>query len=123
MIVAVVLSLLFLTRLRQWGLIRVTSWIALTVILTGSVVWPWYLVWPTLLFAAAGVAAERLLVVLWSVVLLFTTLPGGHSGRRAVLPPAHRPDRAGRPGGGGPRGSGPRAAGRRRARPRAEPAR
>ena len=78
-IVAVVLSLLFLTRLRRWGLVRVTSWIALTVILTGSVVWPWYLVWPTLLFAAAGVAAERLLVVLWSVVLLFTTLPGGHS--------------------------------------------
>jgi alpha-1,6-mannosyltransferase len=78
-IVAVVLSLLFLTRLRRWGLVRVTSWIALTVILTGSVVWPWYLIWPTLLFAAAGVAAERLVVVLWSVVLLFTTLPGGHS--------------------------------------------
>lgn len=78
-VVAVVLSLLFLTRLRRWGLVRVTSWIALTVILTGSVVWPWYLIWPTMLFAAAGVAAERLLVVLWSVFLLFTVLPGGHS--------------------------------------------
>ncbi len=77
-VVAVVLSLLFLTRLRRWGLVRVTSWIALTVILTGSVVWPWYLIWPTMLFAAAGVAAERLVVVLWSVVLLFTVLPGGH---------------------------------------------
>lgn len=77
-VVAVVLSLLFLTRLRRWGLVRVTSWIALTVILTGSVVWPWYLVWPTMLFAAAGVAAERLVVVLWSVALLFTVLPGGH---------------------------------------------
>ena len=76
-VVAVVVSALFLTRLRQWGLIRVTSWIALTVILTGSVLWPWYLVWPTLLFAAGGVAAERRLVVVWSVVLLFTTLPGG----------------------------------------------
>ena len=76
-VVAVVVGALFLTRLRRWGLIRVTSWIALTVLLTGSVVWPWYLVWPTLLFAAAGVAAERLLVVVWSVVLLFTTLPGG----------------------------------------------
>ena len=75
--VAVVVSALFLTRLRRWGLVRVTSWVALTVILTGSVVWPWYLIWPTLLFAAAGVAAERLLVVVWSVVLLFTTLPGG----------------------------------------------
>lgn len=78
-VVAVVLSLLFLTRLRRWGLVRVTSWIALTVILTGSVVWPWYLIWPTMLFAAAGVAAERVVVVLWSVLLLFTVLPGGHS--------------------------------------------
>jgi hypothetical protein len=78
-IVAVVVSLLFLTRIRSWGLIRVTSWIALTVILTGSVVWPWYLVWPTMLFAAAGVLAERALVVGWSVLLLFTVLPGGHS--------------------------------------------
>ena len=78
-VVSVVLGLLFLTRLRRWGLVRVTSWIALTVILTGSVVWPWYFVWPTLLFAAAGVAAERVLVVVWSVVLLFTVLPGGHS--------------------------------------------
>jgi alpha-1,6-mannosyltransferase len=43
------------------------------------VVWPWYLIWPTMLFAAAGVAAERLVVVLWSVFLLFTVLPGGHS--------------------------------------------
>jgi alpha-1,6-mannosyltransferase len=78
-VVAVVLSLLFLTRLRRWGLVRVTAWIALTVILTGSVVWPWYLIWPTMLFAAAGVAAERLVVVLWSVALLFTVLPGGQS--------------------------------------------
>lgn len=78
-VVAVVVSLLFLTRLRSWGLVRVTSWIALTVILTGSVVWPWYLVWPTMLFAAAGVRAERLLVVAWSVLMLFTVLPGGHS--------------------------------------------
>lgn len=77
-VVAVVLSLLFLTRLRSWGLVRVVSWIALTVVLTGSVVWPWYLIWPTMLFAAAGVAAERLVVVLWSLVLLFTVLPGGH---------------------------------------------
>lgn len=78
-IVAVVLSALFLTRLRSWGLVRVLSWIALTVILTGSVVWPWYLIWPIMLFAAAGVAAERLVVALSSVLLLFTTLPGGHS--------------------------------------------
>ncbi|MGY2129964.1 polyprenol phosphomannose-dependent alpha 1,6 mannosyltransferase MptB [Blastococcus sp. SYSU DS0617] len=78
-VVAVVVSLLFLTRLRSWGLVRVTSWIALTVILTGSVVWPWYLVWPTMLFAAAGVLAERLVVVAWSVLMLFTVLPGGHS--------------------------------------------
>lgn len=78
-VVAVVLSALFLTRLRRWGLVRVTSWIALTVILTASVVWPWYLIWPTMLFAAAGVAAERVVVVLWSVLLLFTVLPGGHS--------------------------------------------
>ncbi|MDT0275089.1 polyprenol phosphomannose-dependent alpha 1,6 mannosyltransferase MptB [Blastococcus goldschmidtiae] len=78
-VVAVVVSLLFLTRLRSWGLVRVTSWIALTVILTSSVVWPWYLVWPTMLFAAAGVFAERLLVVAWSVLMLFTVLPGGHS--------------------------------------------
>ncbi|MBN1093850.1 polyprenol phosphomannose-dependent alpha 1,6 mannosyltransferase MptB [Blastococcus sp. TML/M2B] len=77
-VVAVVLGLLFLTRLRSWGLVRVTSWIALTVVLTGSVVWPWYLIWPTMLFAAAGVLAERLVVVLWSVALLFTVLPGGH---------------------------------------------
>ncbi len=77
-VVAVVLGLLFLTRLRRWGLVRVLSWIALTVVLTGSAVWPWYFVWPTMLFAAAGVFAERLVVVLWSVVLLFTVLPGGH---------------------------------------------
>ncbi|WP_147251981.1 polyprenol phosphomannose-dependent alpha 1,6 mannosyltransferase MptB [Blastococcus sp. TF02-09] len=76
-VVAVVVGALFLTRLRGWGLIRVTSWIGLTVVLTGSVVWPWYFLWPTLLFAAAGVAAERRLVVVWSVVLLFATLPGG----------------------------------------------
>ncbi len=78
-VVAVVVGLLFLTRIRSWGLVRVTSWIALTVILTGSVVWPWYLVWPTMLFAAAGVLAERVLVVAWSVLMLFTVLPGGHS--------------------------------------------
>jgi alpha-1,6-mannosyltransferase len=77
-VVAVLLGLLFLTRLRRWGLVRVASWIALAVVLTGSVVWPWYLIWPTMLFAAAGVRAERLAVVVWSVLLMFTLLPGGH---------------------------------------------
>ncbi len=78
-VVGIVISLLFLTRLAAWGPVRVTAWISLTVILTGSVVWPWYLIWPIMLFAAAGVTAERVGAAVWSVLLLFTVLPGGHS--------------------------------------------
>jgi len=76
-VLAVAVCLLLLTRLRRWGVVRVSAWVLLTLVLLGTVVWPWYLTWAFLLFAAAGGRREAQLVVLGSVAMLFTTLPGG----------------------------------------------
>jgi hypothetical protein len=59
--------------------VRVTGWVFVVVIATGSVVWPWYLLVPTMLFAAAGTRSERTMAAVWSVLLLFATQPGGQS--------------------------------------------
>jgi hypothetical protein len=79
LIAGVVVSLLLTTRLRAWGLVPVTAWIFVVVILTGPALWPWYLIWPTVLFAAAGTRVERSLATVWSVIFLFMPLPGGQS--------------------------------------------
>lgn len=79
LILGVVVSLLFTLLLPRWGPVRVTGWIFVVVIATGSVVWPWYLLWPTMIFAAAGTRSERTMVAVWSVLMLFTTQPGGQS--------------------------------------------
>jgi alpha-1,6-mannosyltransferase len=76
-IVGVVVGLLVLTRLRRWGLVRVTAWVLLIAVLVGPVVWAWYLLGSIVLFAAAGTSPERQLSVVCSVGLLFTSLPGG----------------------------------------------
>jgi hypothetical protein len=72
-----VLCLLLLTALPRWGLARVTGWLLLVVVAVGPVVWPWYLMAPIMVFAAAGKPRERQLVVLLSVALLFVLFPGG----------------------------------------------
>jgi alpha-1,6-mannosyltransferase len=79
LVAGVVLTLLCTLLLRRWGLARVMAWVFVIVIVTGSVVWPWYLLWPTMIFAAAGTRSERVMSVVWSVLLLFATQPGGQS--------------------------------------------
>ncbi len=79
LVIGVVATLLFTLLLRRWGPVRVTGWVFVVVILTGSVVWPWYLLWPTMIFAAAGTRSERVMAAVWSVLLLFATQPGGQS--------------------------------------------
>ncbi len=66
------------TRLPSWGLVRVTAWVMLTLVVFSPVVWAWYLLWPVLLFAATAGRREAQLVVVVSVAMLFTTQPGGH---------------------------------------------
>lgn len=79
LVVGVVATLMFTTLLKRWGLLRVTGWVFVVVIATGSVVWPWYLLLPTMIFAAAGTRSERAMAAVWSVLLLFATQPGGQS--------------------------------------------
>lgn len=71
------LCLLLLTRLRAWGPGRVTAWVLLVVVLVGPILWPWYWMWPVMVFAAAGRPRERSLLAASSVVMLLVTLPGG----------------------------------------------
>ncbi|WP_051515786.1 polyprenol phosphomannose-dependent alpha 1,6 mannosyltransferase MptB [Candidatus Blastococcus massiliensis] len=79
LVVGAVATLLLTLLLGRWGPVRVTGWAFVVVIVTGSVVWPWYFLWPTMIFAAAGTRAERTMVAVWSVLMLFTTQPGGQS--------------------------------------------
>jgi len=76
-VVCAVVILGLLTRLPSWGLIRVTAWVMLTLVVFSPVVWGWYLLWPVLLFAATAGRRETQLMVVLSVALLFNTLPGG----------------------------------------------
>ncbi|TKJ35634.1 polyprenol phosphomannose-dependent alpha 1,6 mannosyltransferase MptB [Blastococcus sp. CCUG 61487] len=79
LIAGVVLVLVYSGLAKRWGLLRSTGWVFVVVIATGSVVWPWYLLVPTMIFAAAGTRSERVMVAVWSVLLLFATQPGGQS--------------------------------------------
>jgi alpha-1,6-mannosyltransferase len=86
-VASVVLVLVLLTRLPRWGLVRVTGAVFLVLVALSPVVWPWYFLWPLLLFAA--VAGRRLapFVVVLSIALLAITLPGG----QPTLPLLGRP--------------------------------
>lgn len=75
--VGVVLCLVLLTRLPAWGATRVTGWVLLAVVAVGPVVWPWYLMWPVTLLAAAGRPREQLFCAGLSMAMLLVTLPGG----------------------------------------------
>ena len=75
--VGAVICLLLLTRVPQWGIVRPTAWILVTIVLTGSVVWPWYFMWPVLLLALTGVRADRWLAIAVSLGSIYLTLPGG----------------------------------------------
>jgi hypothetical protein len=76
-----------LTRVPRWGLLRVTAWVFVVVVLSGAAVWPWYLSWPLAFLALSGVREERWLVVVVSVAGIFLALPGG----QATLPLLGRP--------------------------------
>jgi hypothetical protein len=77
--VGVLICALLLTRVPSWGLLPVAGWVALTVVLSGAAVWPWYLMLPTVLFALTGRRGHALLVTGWSVAGLFLALPGGQA--------------------------------------------
>lgn len=79
LLVGVLICAALLTRLRSWGLVRVTAWMFLTIVAVGPVVWEWYLMWPVMLLAAAGRPRERRFFAVFSMLLLGTTLPGGQS--------------------------------------------
>jgi hypothetical protein len=68
-----------LTRLRSWGVVRVTGWVLVTMAAAGPALWPWYLLPPLVVFAAAGARREVLLMAGLSVALLGTVLPGGQA--------------------------------------------
>jgi hypothetical protein len=85
--IGALVCLWLLTRVPEWGILRPTAWIFVTVVVTGSAVWPWYLSWPLAFLALTGVPAERWMVVVASVGGIFLTLPGG----QAVLPLLGRP--------------------------------
>jgi nitroreductase len=75
----VVASLVLLTRLPRWGLLRVSAWLWVVILLSGATVWPWYLMPPTVLLALTQRPGHVRLVVGWSLVGLFLTQPGGRS--------------------------------------------
>jgi alpha-1,6-mannosyltransferase len=72
-----VVCLALLTRLRSWGLVRVTGWVLVTVAVAGPALWPWYLLPPMVAFAGAATLRETRFVVGLSVALLYTVQPGG----------------------------------------------
>ncbi len=74
---AVIVGLL--TRLPSWGLVRVAAWVMLALVVFSPVVWAWYLLWPVLLFAAIAGRREAQMLVVVSIGMLFTTLPGGQA--------------------------------------------
>jgi hypothetical protein len=77
--VGALVCLALLTRVPQWGVLRPTAWILVTIVLTGSVVWPWYLMWPVLFLALTGIRVDRWLAVVASAAGSFLVLPGGQS--------------------------------------------
>ncbi len=87
LVVGALTCLWLLTLVPRWGVLRPTAWIFVTIVLTGSVVWPWYLTWPLAFLALSGIRAERIMVVVASVAGIFLTLPGG----QATLPLLGRP--------------------------------
>jgi len=74
---AVIVGLL--TRLPSWGLVRVAAWVMLALVVFSPVVWAWYLLWPVLLFAAITGRRETQMLVVVSIGMLFTMLPGGQA--------------------------------------------
>ncbi|WP_409330444.1 polyprenol phosphomannose-dependent alpha 1,6 mannosyltransferase MptB [Trujillonella humicola] len=85
--IGALVCLWLLTRVPEWGILRATGWIFVTVVVSGSVVWPWYLSWPLAFLALTGVALERRIVVVASVAAVFLALPGG----QGTLPLLGRP--------------------------------
>ncbi|SEO69805.1 polyprenol phosphomannose-dependent alpha 1,6 mannosyltransferase MptB [Trujillonella endophytica] len=71
------ICLWLLTRVPEWGLVRPTAWILVTIVLTGSVVWPWYFMWPVLLLALTGIRVDRWLAIGASLGSVYLALPGG----------------------------------------------
>jgi hypothetical protein len=86
-VLTVVVCLLLLTQLGRWGLVRTTGWMFFAVIVFGAVVWPWYLLWPLVLFGVAGTLRERWLFGALSLVLLLGSLPGGQPALLLLPPP------------------------------------
>ncbi|WP_147261928.1 polyprenol phosphomannose-dependent alpha 1,6 mannosyltransferase MptB [Blastococcus sp. TF02A-26] len=77
--VGALVCLALLTRVPQWGVLRPTAWILVTIVLTGSAVWPWYLMWPVLLLALTGIRVDRWLAIVASAAGSFLVLPGGQA--------------------------------------------
>jgi hypothetical protein len=75
--VGALVCLWLFAQVPRWGVIRVTAWVFVVILLTGSVVWPWYFLWPLLFLALTGVRTDRLIVVVSSVAGVFLLLPGG----------------------------------------------